>query len=136
MNSEDRAYLVKYRFAKAKKTFNEVELHIQNELWATAANRLYYACFYAVTSLLLSREINSKTHAGTKQMFGLNFIKPGIISEELGDYYTFIFELRQTGDYDDYFEFGRDEVIPLLQPANALISKIEEILFNENTMLD
>ena len=61
MNSEDRAYLVKYRFAKAKKTFNEVELHIQNELWATAANRLYYACFYAVTSLLLSREINSKT---------------------------------------------------------------------------
>lgn len=48
MTSQERQELVVYRIRKARETFNEVELHIANELWATAVNRLYYACYYAV----------------------------------------------------------------------------------------
>lgn len=47
--------LADYRLAKARETLAEVSLHIQNELWSTAINRLYYACFYATTALLISR---------------------------------------------------------------------------------
>jgi uncharacterized protein (UPF0332 family) len=53
MNDKERQELVKYRIKKARETFNEVGLHVENELWNTAVNRLYYACYYAVISLLI-----------------------------------------------------------------------------------
>ena len=131
MTDEERKKLVVYRIEKAKNPLNEIHLHIQNELWLTAMNRLYYACFYAVSALLLDKRIESKTHSGTKQMFGLHFIKTGIISEESGNFYTVIFNLRQTGDYDDFVDFSEEDVVKLIEPADRLISQIKNLV-NKN----
>ena len=128
MNSQQRQELVAYKLKRAQETLVEVESHIQNELWITAVNRLYYACFYAVTALLIDHEIETQTHAGTKQMFGLHFIKPGLIKPDSGKFYSTIFSLRQTGDYDAFVEFERDYVVALVEPATDLIAQIEAAL--------
>jgi uncharacterized protein (UPF0332 family) len=128
MNKQEREELVAYKIARAKETLSEVELHIQNKLWITAVNRLYYACFYAVGALLTDREIESQTHSGTKQMFSLHFIKPGIIKPESGKFYSTIFSLRQTGDYDAFITFEEETVNALLAPATDLITQIENII--------
>jgi uncharacterized protein (UPF0332 family) len=128
MNQEERQKLVKYRIKKARATFSEVFLHIENKLWNTAVNRLYYACYYAVIALLIDKDIHAQTHSGVRQMFGLHFIKTGIIDKEAGKFYTDIFDLRQTGDYDDYIDFKKEDVLELIEPANELISKIETLL--------
>ena len=56
MNLEetDRKNIVKYRLEKARNTFAEIPILIQNEFYGTAANRLYYACFYAIIALLIN----------------------------------------------------------------------------------
>ena len=131
MNQEERQELVKYRISKARETFNEVDLHVENKLWNTAINRLYYACYYAVIALLVDKDIHAQTHSGVRQMFGLHFVKSGLIDKESGKFYTDIFDLRQTGDYDDYIDFKKEDVLDLIDPANELISKIEELLFKE-----
>jgi len=95
MSPEERNEIVKYRIERAKETFNEVQLLIKNEFWNGAVNRLYYACFYAVTALLTQNKIDSETHAGARQMFGLHFIKSGIIEPEIGKFYSSIFNSRQ-----------------------------------------
>ena len=128
MNKQDRHDLVEYRIVKARETFNEVSLHIENELWSTAVNRLYYACYYAVIALLISKEIKAITHSGVRQMFGLHFIKTGKIEKELGKFYSDIFDMRQSGDYEDYVEFTKDDVLDLLIPADNLIISIENVL--------
>ena len=128
MNQHERDELVNYRIAKAKTTLEEVKLHIENELWNTAINRPYYACYYAVIALLLDKGIQPKTHTGVRQMFGLHFIKTGIIDNSLGKFFTDIFDLRQTGDYDDYIEFTREDLMDLIKPANDLILKATELL--------
>jgi len=61
-------------------------------------------------------------------MFGLHFVKSGLIDKESGKYYTDIFDMRQTGDYDDYIDFKKEDVLDLIDPANELISKIELLL--------
>lgn len=61
-------------------------------------------------------------------MFGLHFIKTGIIEKDLGKFYSRLFDLRQTGDYDDFMDFSMEQVLYLLQPANKLITQIEFIL--------
>ena len=128
MNQEERQELVKYRITKARETFNEVSLHVENKLWNTSINRLYYACYYAVIALLVDKDIHAQTHSGVRQMFGLHFVKSGLIDKESGKFYTDIFDLRQTGDYDDYIDFKKEDVLDLVGPANELISKIEILL--------
>ncbi len=128
MTSNERKELVKYRINKAKETFSEIDLLVQNRLWNTAINRLCYACYYAVIALLIDRKIETLTHTGTRQMFGLHFIKTGLIEKDIGKFYSRIFDLRQTGDYEDFIDFSRDQVIELLEPAEKLISHIESML--------
>lgn len=91
-------------------------------------NRLYYAAFYAVLSLLTKHDINTKTHSGTRQMFGLHFVKPGIVGVESGEFYSRIFDVRQSGDYEDFILFEKDKVLAFVTPARQLISEIEGLL--------
>lgn len=133
MNSLDREKLVRYRIQRAKETFKEVELHIENKLWSTAVNRLYYACYYAVIALLIDKEIQPHTHSGVRQMFGLHFVKTGIIDSSTGKFFSDIYDMRQTGDYDDYISFDKEVVFDLLEPANELITAIEKILEEKNS---
>lgn len=50
------------------------------------------------------------------------------IEKELGKFYSDIFDMRQLGDYEDYVEFTKDDVLDLLIPADNLIISIEKIL--------
>jgi len=128
MNEKDRTELVKYRISKAKETLDEIPIHIENKLWNTAINRLYYACYYAVIALLIDKDIKATTHAGARQMFGLHFVKPGIVEKDLGKFYSDIFDMRQKGDYEDYIEFGQEDVLDMVEPAKKLIDNIEKLL--------
>ncbi len=86
MNTPNKAEFVKYRITRANETLLETEFLLENNLLNTAINRLYYACFYAVNALLFQHDIFAKSHAGVKQMFGLHFIKTGIITGDAGDF--------------------------------------------------
>jgi uncharacterized protein (UPF0332 family) len=128
MTDQERIEMVAYRIKKSLETLDEVKIHIENELWTTAVNRLYYACFYAVSALLLKNNIKVTTHSGTRQMLGLHFVKTELIPRSLGKFYSEIFDMRHTGDYDDFVDFSKEEVMELIEPASELISTIEKIV--------
>ena len=50
------------------------------------------------------------------------------MEKDLGRFYSDIFDMRQTGDYEDYIDFTEEDVLDLLPPANTLISNIEHLL--------
>ncbi|GGA92322.1 HEPN domain-containing protein [Puia dinghuensis] len=128
MNEQDKAELVNYRIHRARATYDEVQILVANKLWNTAVNRLYYSCFYAVIALLAANNVEVNSHSGARQMFGLNFIRTNIIDQDLGRFFTRLFDLRQTGDYDDFIDFNEEKVLELLGPAEKLISRIENLL--------
>jgi len=117
-----------YRIQKAKETIGEVENHILNEFWNTAINRMYYACFYAVSALLVKHGIETSSHKGIRQLFGKMFVKTGKFDKELAKHYTDLFEKRHKGDYNDFFEFDKETVIRLLPISKEFIKKIEELI--------
>jgi uncharacterized protein (UPF0332 family) len=84
-------------------------------------NRLYYACFYAATALLFSKDIFTKSHAGVKQMLGLHFVNTGIISATLGQFYSDMFRIRLGSDYYDLEEPALDLVKDLSVKAKQFI---------------
>jgi len=130
LGETDRNTLVKYRLERAKDTFLDVEIAIQNMRWHNAANRLYYTCYYASIALLLKDGHVARTHNGVKSILGLHYVNEGKISEELMKAYRKMFNLRQTGDYDDLAEITKDEILDLLEPAKQFILVIENLVKN------
>jgi uncharacterized protein (UPF0332 family) len=55
-------------------------------------------------------------------------VKEGVISRESGKFYSDLFDLRQSGDYDDFTEFNKDTLKDLLPDAEKFIENIENIL--------
>ncbi|GHT28023.1 UPF0332 protein [Bacteroidia bacterium] len=130
MNEETRNAIVDYRLENAHKTLNEIPIHIANELWNTAINRLYYACYYAVTALLIRRGIEAQTHSGVRTMLALHFTKTKQLSIKQNKFYTDLFENRQIGDYADFVFFDRETVEELYQQAIEFIGEIERLVNN------
>jgi uncharacterized protein (UPF0332 family) len=124
-SSEDLIY---YRLSRAKSTFDDARILAENEKWNSAINRLYYSAYYAVMALLLKNGFKPTTHNGVKSAFSEHFVKNGIIPKEYGKFYSQLFTWRQKGDYDDFYDFDRDKVIPYFEPVKTLIEFIENML--------
>ena len=116
---------INYRLQRANETISEIKILIENKLWNTAVNRMYYACFYAVGALLAKNGVETSSHSGSRQKFGQLFIHTGLISKELGKHYSELFEKRQKGDYNDFFDFDQETVLKLYPPSVELIKEIE-----------
>ncbi len=131
LNDEEKRAVVAYRLDKANKTLDDAKKVIELELWATAANRLYYAAYYAVSALLLVNGLNAKTHDGIIRLFNMHYIKTEKIDLELGRQYNRLFTMRITGDYGDCFDLQEADVKPLLEPAEQLVTKITSLVQQE-----
>lgn len=132
LSEEDKKSLVVYRLKKAKETFAEIPILIENKLWRNAANRLYYACFYAATALLIKDGHQTHSHNGVKSVLSLNYIKENTIDKSLIKIYGRLFNMRQRGDYEDWIIVEEQDVKPLIEPAEMFITEIEKLI-NKNS---
>lgn len=119
---------VNYRFNKALSTISEVEVLIENKFWNTAINRMYYACFYAVSALLVNEDIHTSSHTGVRQKFGQLFVQTGKIDVSLAKHYTRLFEKRYKGDYNDFFDHDEETVIQLYPKSKEFIEAIKRLI--------
>ena len=126
LTDQERKDIVRYRMENAMDTLAEVDVHIQNQFYNTAANRLYYACYYAVSALLIANGIATKSHDGVIQMFGVHFIRTGVFPAHYGKYYSQLFKERQTGDYEDLFNHDKESVAELYPKAKDLVSAVKD----------
>lgn len=119
---------INYRIVKSDEAFNDAKLLAQNGSWNSSVNRLYYACYYIVSALLLQNDINAQTHAGSKTQFGLHFIKTRIVDIEQGKLYADLMDWRQKGDYGDMFDFDKETVEPLIEPVAGFLNTIKTLI--------
>lgn len=54
LTPENRIAIVTYRLERAHETLKEADYNTDGGYYNAAVNRLYYACFYAASALLLS----------------------------------------------------------------------------------
>jgi uncharacterized protein (UPF0332 family) len=119
--------LIKYRTNRSLETLKEADLLIQNEFWNASINRIYYACYYAVSALLLKSNIDSNSHKGIRQMFGFHFIQTGLVSKEDGRLFSDLFDRRQTGD-DDFVFYEEETVKIFFHEAEGFILRFISLI--------
>lgn len=125
LSDEDRKEVVKYRIEKSKLSFQAALVNIANDFPSTAANRLYYAAYYAVSALLIANGISVKSHDGVRKMLGLHFIKTHLLDVQYGQTFSLLLSLRMVGDYQDRKNLDMEfEVKPLVEPTRQLIDVV------------
>ena len=126
LTQEQRINIVRYRIESAENTLAEVETHRATGFYNTAVNRLYYACYYAATAILIANGIEVKSHDGVRMNLGNNIVQEGILTPELGRYFSRLFSKRSTGDYDDFFNHSIETVDELMPDAKLFIQTIKD----------
>ena len=66
--------LVKYRLSRAEGALEEAEVLYKSDYLNASVNRLYYACFYAVSALLLNEGLSSSKHSGVRSLFNQHWV--------------------------------------------------------------
>ena len=120
--------LIKYRLDRAENTLQEARLLFKSNHINAYVSRLYYAAFYAVSALLLCRDISTSKHSHLRFTFHKDFVKPGTIPVEHGKHFDILFNSRQESDYGDFVVFNADDVAHWLTKTNDLVDFIKKII--------
>jgi uncharacterized protein (UPF0332 family) len=128
---EETKTLVAYRLERAEESLEEAKLLLERGYGNTFVNRLYYACFYAVSALLLTRGLSSAKHSGIRSLFHQKIVKSGLVDLESGQLYDRLFDNRQKGDYADLVRFAPDEVGDWYDEVRRFVDMVADIVKKE-----
>jgi len=120
--------VIAFRLSRSRETLDDARLLAQKQRWISCVNRLYYACFYAVSALLWQQGLSSSKHIGIKSLFNQHYGKTGKVPEDSIKLYNMLFRIRNKGDYEDFIEFYEADVMPLIARTEEFINHIAYML--------
>lgn len=128
MREENFQSLIDYRLEQAGEALEDAELLLDAGRYRAVANRLYYACFYAVVAVLLTRRLQYSKHAAVIAFFDREFIRSGQLPKEYSRTLHRAFNERQQDDYMPFVEMDADEIKSLFGDVRTLVNGISEYI--------
>jgi uncharacterized protein (UPF0332 family) len=125
---ESQGDVVLYRLQRARQTLEDARLLANAGRWNPCVNRLYYACFYAVSGLLLQDGLSSSKHTGVRSLFNRHYVRTGKVPKELAPIYNDLFERRQEGGYMDFVDFEEAQVRPWIDRVEHFIDHLASLV--------
>ena len=126
--TESNGELVSYRLRRARETLADARILADAGRWNPCVNRLYYACFYAVSALLIQEGLSSTKHTGLRSLFNRHFVKTNKVPKDKARIFNDLFERRQEGDYVDFVSFEESQVLPWLPEAEAFVQNLADLI--------
>jgi uncharacterized protein (UPF0332 family) len=126
--SEAQKTMIGLWLKKADEALASAELEVNAGHTGFAVNRLYYACFYAVTALLLRDGKQFARHSAVKSEFVRSYVKPGQVDARWNKFYQKLFDDRQEGDYVPTVTFEKSDVSARLHQAREFIDLIRGLI--------
>lgn len=112
----------------SKDKLDSARILYENKKFADAVSRAYYAVFHCAQALLLSIGVKAISHAGVRQLFGLHFIKKGVLDKKLGKYLKNLKDERENGDYGIFTLIDREDAQKAIAEAKEFIEGTESYL--------
>jgi len=96
--------------------------------YGNAMSLVYYAFLDAADAALAARTIRTKSHAGTISLFGLHFIKPGLVAAKYSGWFKRAHKFRLQADYERKRDFTPEQVNEAIEQATEFVEVIEKLL--------
>ena len=123
MKQEEIDY-ARHRVTRARETLQDAALILERGHLHSAVNRLYYACFYMVSTLLFLEGFSSAKHTGIRSLFDRHWIKTKRLPLRMSAFYRNILKHRQEADYGDRITFDRHDTEIWFKEAQEFFSEI------------
>ncbi len=146
MDIEIKKVLAKHEIEKSKKALEQALNIFQgnDSDLQLVVNRLYYAKFYVVNGLFITKDFMTSKHSSARAIFIAEFVKKGLIDDDSGRFYSNMYNRRQEGDYTDIkkyqnvdiknfkftpTQFKREDVEEWIEKTKHFIEKIEQLIY-------
>jgi uncharacterized protein (UPF0332 family) len=123
MNEEMKALL-----KKAEDSIKGARILFDDELYGFAASRAYYAMFYLVSAILLTKDMSFSKHQAVVASFGQHFVKTKIFEQKFHQYLVEAFEQRQIGDYEPLEEITEETAQKSIDHALEFLNAVKDYL--------
>ncbi len=127
MNPAESEY-ARFRIGQASDTLRDAQSLLEAGSLHSVVNRLYYACFYAVSALLFTGGFTSTKHRGIISAFDREWINTGRLPKTMGRFLHQVFDARLQGDYDYPVTLQRQDVEDWVKEAQTFVSRISELI--------
>jgi uncharacterized protein (UPF0332 family) len=98
-----------------------------------AANRIYYAAFYAAQALLYEKGLTFRRHRGVHSAFAEHFIKTRALDPKFHRWLLDAFDKRLQGDYGVETVLDAEDVSAMIAQASELLQAASELLSKSGT---
>ena len=132
LSESERNIVVCRELEKAQRTFDDVLFCAGEGKWETAANRLYYALFHAMSALLVHDGHQVKSHRGILAMFGEHYVKTEIFAKADGSLLSDLVIMRDNADYNCFFDVSEQDIVDGIAIAADFIKAIEQLIAERN----
>jgi len=105
--------------------------NLDNNFYASAVNRAYYAIFYAANATLTTKGITRSKHSGVISAFRLHFVKTGVFEVEYSRIYGRAMDDRHLSDYEIYETLTVEQVRADLDGARRFVERVGTYLKRE-----
>ncbi len=125
---EARREVIARLLEKAEKALAAARREYEAEDFDLVMNRIYYACFYALSAVLLRENKTFSKHAGIRSALHQDLIRTGTVASEYGRFYDEAFDARQEADYGAVTRFDAASVLSSIRQAERFVSEMRRLL--------
>ena len=130
MTDENRKENIRAELERATETLSAALLLYENGFISDAISRLYYFILYHVRALLLTKGLEPRSHEGALRLFGLHFVREGLIDKRAAQIFSKLMKFREEADYNPISMFTKEDFIDFKEEAESLTTMIKNYLKN------
>lgn len=110
----------------AQDELETANLLLANDRYRACISRSYYAMYHATQALLTTKNLSSKSHKGTIQLFGQHFIKTEELPINLARSLSDAYDLRRLSDYEETILLTQQQAQTVCTAAQEFVAQAEQ----------
>lgn len=135
MTGDNRRRNIAEEVARAEESLRAAKALLELGLHADSISRSYYAVFHVLRALILSRDIEPKTHAGAIHLFNQEFVRTGVVPNSHNRLLAGLQRARELADYDAAVSFSADDAGAEFSAATSFRDEMLALLLREGWLL-
>lgn len=116
---------------KANRSLDVARQNMDGGNYDFASSRAYYAAFYAIQAVLLTKSLSFSKHSAVISAFNLHFVKAGTFPKDFGKLMSRLFRERQIADYDYNEIITEHDAKKDIEAAKKIIEAVRTYLIRE-----
>lgn len=128
---DEKEHIISSMILKAQEKMQSAKLLFANGIYDDSVSRAYYAAFHAVSAVLFLNGFSFSSHSQTIGAFNREFVRTEIFPAHFSKSLHFLFDKRESGDYDIDKSIDEKIATQCLKEAEDILSSIQSYLLSK-----